>query len=395
MAEKRSEIKGNGEIEELEPYEGRRHRLKARLKEAAVGAALITSPEDINYLTGFRGDARILLGPDFGAIDVILVDPLNLGAAKEATRGLEVVPIKPGGKGPSEVEVIGNLLTAKGISCLWVEGSGFSASMWKAFSRRLGAVVEVLFLEDSPVKVLRAVKEPGEIDLITKAARITDGVMLEAFTLLRRKATEKETFIGIKKRALELGGEGVAFEPIVASGPRSAMPHAWPSSRTPSSGDFVVLDIGAIYDGYCADLTRTAVIGPPSKKQRALYEVVKAAYEAAASSLRPGVRASLVDASARGVIEEAGYGEFFVHGLGHGVGLAVHELPVLRRPDKEGKEEEARGDRDMILEPGMVVTIEPGIYLPDWGGVRLEDTFVVTQDGARALSDIPRELWVL
>lgn len=395
MTKGESEIKELDEIKEIKLHEGRRNRLKAKLKEAAVGAALITSPEDIYYLAGFRGDAWILLGPDLGARDFILVDPLNLGAAKEAAHGLEVVLIKPGGKGPSEAEVIANLLSAKGIGCIWVEGSGLSASTWKAFSRKLSAGVEVLLLDDSPVKILRAVKEHAEIDFITKAARITDGVMLEAFTLLRRRATEEEIFIGIKKRTFELGGEGVAFEPIVASGPRSAMPHAWPSGRTPRSGDFVVLDVGAVYNGYCADLTRTAIIGPPSKKQRALYEVVRTAYETAASNLRPGVRASFVDAAARGVIEGAGYGEFFVHGLGHGVGLAVHELPVLRRLDKESKEEEARGDRDMIIEPGMVVTIEPGIYLPDWGGVRVEDTFVVTQDGARALSDIPRELWVL
>lgn len=387
MTEKHRRIK--------ELHESRRNRLKVRLKEAGVGAALITSPEDVNYLSGFRGDARILLGPDFGPADVLLADPLNLGAAKEITRGLEVVPVKPGGKGPSEVEVIGSLLTGKGIGSIWVEGSGLSASAWKAFSRELGVVVRVELIDDVPVKVLRAVKEPAEIDLIARAARITDGTMLEAFTLLRQGATEEETFVGIKRRTLELGGEGVAFDPIVASGPRSSMPHTWPSTRAPGRGDLVVLDVGAVYKGYCADLTRTAVIGPPSEKQRALYKVVKAAYEAAASALRPGVQASSVDAAARAVIKEAGYGEFFVHGVGHGVGLAVHELPTLRKADGKGGDDKAGDHLDMVLKPGMVVTIEPGIYLPEWGGMRLEDTFAVTEDGARAFSDLPRELWVL
>lgn len=175
----------------------------------------------------------------------------------------------------------------------------------------------------------------------------------------------------------------MSFKPIVASGPNSALPHAQPGRRIFSHGDFVVFDFGCVVDGYCSDMTRTVVIGEPGEQHLLIYDLVLHAQMEALKAIAPGKTGAEIDAVARNIISEAGYGEYFGHGLGHGVGLEIHEGPRL---SKTG---------ETVLEPGMVVTVEPGVYLPDFGGVRIEDLVLVTEDGYRVLTSTFKELYVV
>ena len=221
---------------------------------------------------------------------------------------------------------------------------------------------------------LRRVKDSEELELMRKAAELTSMGMKAAYEVIKPGIREYEVAAEIEYAMRQGGSWGTAFETIVASGPRSAYPHGGCTDRRIQEGDLVVVDIGAAYRYYRSDMTRTFVVGAPSDKQSKLYEIVKLAQESAIKNIRPGVEAKAVDAAARKIIEEAGYGEFFVHGLGHGVGLEIHEPPTLSRNSRNK------------LESGNVVTVEPGIYLVGFGGIRIEDTVLVGEFGAEKLT---------
>ena len=230
------------------------------------------------------------------------------------------------------------------------------------------------------VESLRAVKEPEELDAIRRATEVTDrtyeGLAEERFA----GRTEKELVWAMHQLFHECGADGLAFEIDIASGPTAASPHAVPGDRVVEEGDLVLVDAGAIVDGYCSDCTRTFAVGEVSDSLREVYEVVREAQQAGIEAVRAGVAGRDVDAAARAVIAEAGYGENFGHGLGHGLGLLVHEAPALR---PEWEEE---------LVAGHVVTVEPGIYLSGVAGVRIEDLVVVTEEGCEVLTSFPKEL---
>ena len=230
------------------------------------------------------------------------------------------------------------------------------------------------------VSDLRKVKDKKEIELLRKAAELTSEGMKTAYAVLSPGRREHEIAAEIEYAMRKRGSSGTAFETSVASGARSAFPHGGCSERIIREGDLVVVDFGAVCKFYRSDMTRTLVAGKPSEKQRRLYQTVKTAQEKAFKSLRSGVKACDVDAVARRVIEDAGYGEFFVHSLGHGVGLEVHEPPTL----SSGSEE--------VLAAGNVVTDEPGVYLVGYGGVRIEDTVLVQKEGAEKLTKGPYSL---
>jgi Xaa-Pro aminopeptidase len=233
------------------------------------------------------------------------------------------------------------------------------------------------------VERLRAVKEPGEVDAVRRAAALSDAVFAELANERFTGRTERELAWHLERRFRELGAEGLSFQAIVGSGPNGAMPHLRPGDREIGSGELVVVDAGAVVDGYCSDCTRTFATGPLPPELEEAYAVCLAAELAGLAGVRAGVTGADADTAARAVIEDAGLGERFGHGLGHGVGLEVHEAPTLRQ---------GAGD---VLEPGNVVTIEPGIYLPGQGGVRIEDLVVVTADGCERLTGVPRELTVV
>jgi Xaa-Pro aminopeptidase len=228
---------------------------------------------------------------------------------------------------------------------------------------------------------LRAVKDAEEIDALRQALRLTDEALAAALAQTRPGMTERELAWLIESAMRTSGAPAVAFDIIVASGPNGARPHARPSDAVLPPGQPIVIDMGAKVNGYCGDLTRTVCLGPPADPDRfwQIYNTVLRAVQAAEAAIRPGLTGIEVDAVARGLIAEAGFGDFFGHGLGHGVGLAVHELPRFSRFSPGP------------VVAGHVVTVEPGIYVPDWGGVRIEDVVLVTENGVEVLTKAPKD----
>jgi Xaa-Pro aminopeptidase len=251
--------------------------------------------------------------------------------------------------------------------------------------RAAGADV-ALVAEESPVDAARLVKDDWELGALRESAARLQPVVDAAIDAVRPGVAERDV-AGVIESAIRLAGfERVAFDTIVASGPNGALPHYRAGDRRLGAGDLVVLDFGGVLDGYCCDLTRTVAVGAPGPDALRVYEAVRDAQAAAIAAVRPGIAASAVDRAARAVLEARGLGPNFGHGTGHGLGLEVHEAPRVTRP---------RPDLDAVaLAPGMVFTIEPGAYLPGWGGVRIEDDVAVTGDGAEVLTTAARELVV-
>ena len=243
---------------------------------------------------------------------------------------------------------------------------------WRTLSKTVGE--ENLQPINDLIRELRSVKDKQEIKLIREACRIAGVGMQTAKEIMWLGTKERDAAAEIEYSMRKAGSDGVAFETIVASGPTSAFPHGSNLERTIQDCDFVIVDIGATYRSYRSDITRTFIASKATNKQARIYDAVKLAHEKALGTIKPKVAANEVDKSARQVIEEAGYGEFFVHNLGHGVGLEVHEAPILSPDSKD------------ILAAGNVVTDEPGIYVPGLGGVRIEDTVLVTKNGAEILT---------
>ncbi len=358
-------------------HAARRDRLRQSLAERDVPAALITRLVNVRYLSGFTGSngallvtpERVLLATDGRyavqagreAPDVELVVERACAAAlaeRAAKEGYGRVAFE---EHDVTVELYGTLAdVAEGVELV-----------------PLGRVVEQL----------RQIKDEHEIALIREACAISDRALAELLDSILFGRTERHIAQELERRMLDHGAEGVAFETIVASGPNSAIPHHRPTDRRVEEGDFLKIDFGALYRGYHADMTRTFVVGgEPADWQIELHELVFAAQKAGREALRPGAELAEVDRAARRVIEEAGYGEYFPHGLGHGVGLEIHEEPYLRQTS------------DGTLAACMPVTVEPGVYLPGRGGVRIEDTLVVrdVEDGGPELLTITtKELLVL
>ncbi len=230
------------------------------------------------------------------------------------------------------------------------------------------------------IESLSVRKDPLEISKIRKAVRIADKAFSEILKMLKPGVREKDIALELENRMRKLGADGPSFDTIVASGQRSSMPHGRASDKKLKKGDFITIDFGCYFQGYSSDITRTVVLGKATEKQKKIYSVVLNTQKAACKAVKPGLACSHVDAVARDMIMKAGYGDYFGHGLGHGIGLLVHDGPVLSPRSND------------ILEPGNVITIEPGIYLPNWGGVRIEDDVLVTSDGAQILSKSPKEL---
>ncbi|MFD0887693.1 M24 family metallopeptidase, partial [Streptosporangium algeriense] len=239
------------------------------------------------------------------------------------------------------------------------------------------------------VESVRRVKDEEEIDLIRTACALTDQAFADVLPRLRPGVTEREVARALEIRMIELGADGPAFDSIVASGPNGSIPHHSPSERPLRRGDLVTMDFGAMYGGYHADMTRTVAIGEPAAWQRELYDLVRSAQRAGRHAVRPGALTHEVDAAARDLITAAGHGEYFEHGLGHGVGLEIHEVPFLAPPKPDSDAGHAR------LEDRVPVTVEPGVYLPGVGGVRIEDTLVTRDVGPELLTRTTKELLVL
>jgi len=337
-----------------------------------LSAVLIKDSPNVYYFSGFTGtNGTLLLTPDKS---YLLTDFRYLEQAEKETENYEIIRVD------SETsETIGKL--AKDFKSLGVEEDTLS---W-AEVRKLQDTVGNCRLADisEMLRKLREIKDPSEIEILRQAIRITD----QAFEMIREKIkpgiTEEEIALELEFFLRKQGATGRSFDYIVASGERSALPHGVASPKKIKTGEAVTLDYGAKYQWYCSDMTRTVFVGKPDEKYKDIYRIVLEAQEAAIHALKPGMTGKEADAAAREVIKKAGYGDYFGHGLGHSLGLEIHETPRLNTRETK------------ILEPGMMLTVEPGIYLPGWGGVRIEDVILVTNFGVEVLTQAPKQFIII
>jgi Xaa-Pro aminopeptidase len=348
-------------------------RLRALLRRSSVEAFLILDLKNIRYLTGFSGsDGALLVG---AGKPVLLADGRYTAQAKVQAPGARVVLCRDKASG------IADVLSARGFERIGFEPASVSVELHGALRRMAKKVCWKPL--PSELGAIRAVKDKKEIESIRKAIRIATAALRSTLERIRPGVCERDIAIELEYAMRTKGAEAPSFDTIIASGPNSAHPHAQPGARKIRPGDFVVVDFGAVCRGYHSDETCTFVVGRAGRKHENIYAVVKEAHDRALEAVRPGVACRAVDAAARGVIEKAGYGSCFSHGTGHGLGLDVHEAPRLSTLS------------DAVLEEGMVITIEPGIYIPGFGGVRIEDTVLVGRGGARVLTEFSKELQVI
>ncbi len=355
------------------PIPDRIEALRKRLAETEIGALLVSCRENVRYLSGFSGSSGALL---ISQEEAVLVTDSRYGEqafAEASGFRLEVAA------GPPPRSAASMMRSGR----LGFEAEALSYGLWEGIRNARNREDDGFLVPCRGwVEALRIRKDPEEIALIRKAVQIASAAFDETLPRVHPGVQEREIAHEIECRMRRAGAEAVAFDLIVASGPRSSLPHGRPSDRRVGPGEFVVLDIGARYRGYHSDMTRTVFTGRPDSKAREVYSMVLQAQRAGIEAIRPGVRGRDVDRAARDVIEGAGHGGRFGHGTGHGVGLQIHESPSI-------------GPRsDVELAPGMVFTVEPGVYLPGYGGVRIEDTVLVTQDGSMPLTHTSKDDWI-
>lgn len=339
------------------------------MKEKKLDGAIIYKPENRRYVSGFTGTSGYALITLDRAI--FITDFRYIDQSTKECIGYEVVK-------HSNERTIYSIINDLGIKKLGFEEDFVTYSQYKEFEKKLDSI-SLMPLEGSLSK-LRTIKDQEEIELIQKAASIADEAFLHICDYIKEGMTEKEIALELETYMKKKGATGTSFDTIVASGIRSSLPHGVASDKIVEKGDFITIDFGCIYNGYCSDMTRTIVLGKASEKQKEIYSIVLEAQMKALEAIRAGITGIEADKVARDVIESKGYGQYFGHGLGHGVGLEVHEMPRLSPIGED------------TLQPGMVVTDEPGIYIPDFGGVRIEDLLVITEDGHRVLSKSPKDL---
>ena len=358
----------------MDRFDSRRENLRATLRPVDLDAILVSAPSNVSYLTGFSGDSSVFfLGRDR---DLIVSDGRFTTQLAQECPGLEA-HIRPPGQ-----EM--NATLARIIETMGARRVGLEATSWTIaeYESMREAAPTVAFLGvKGRVEALRQIKDEAEIAAIRESVRYAE----RAFTMLRAGLrlgeSEKDVADLLEGYLRRCGATGASFPPIVAVGARSALPHARPTATTViGQDDFVLVDWGATGRPYKSDLTRVLVTGKVTSTFEAIYRTVLTAQERGIAAIRPGVKAHDVDAEARSVIEEAGFGRFFDHGLGHGLGMDIHEAPRLRK------------ESEVTLEPGMVITVEPGVYLPEWGGIRIEDDVLVTPDGCEVLSHVAKSL---
>lgn len=353
-------------------YAHRVRKLQEVLAREGLEALLVTDPANRRYLTGFTGSAGCVAVTADRA--VLFVDFRYVTQAEEQASGVEVIQ-----HGDSAIRSVGDELRKAGISRLGFEQRHVTYGSYLKFADEVGDGIS-LVPTDGLIERLRYVKDESELAVLRKAVEIADAAFEHILTVLRPGLTEREVAIELEMHMRRLGAKGSSFDIIVASGERSALPHGVASDRVIGKNEFVKMDFGALFDGYCSDLTRTVVIGEPSDKHREIYDIVLEAQRNAIAGIRAGITGREGDALARDVIAARGYGDRFGHGTGHSVGLDIHESPRLSRLDES------------VLEPGMVLTVEPGIYLPGFGGVRIEDIVVVREGGCEVLTRARKDL---
>ena len=361
-------------------------RLQRLLKELETGGfshAIFAPGASFYYLSGIRthqSERLTLLGLNATGEAVLLLPRLEAEGISDPSH-YKMITSYGDEEGPSHA--LSQFITALGLK----ESQKIAVEplnmRWFEIQALTAAGVTSFIPAEELVMRLRLTKDQGELDALRRAASIVDVALQQALPHFRVGISETELAAELEYQMRKLGSEGTPFGTIVGSGPRGALPHGMPSDRKVQNGDLVVFDYGAMVDGYAADTTRTLAFGELSERSKEVYEVVREAQATAIQSIRPGVTAEYVDKAARNVIEKAGYGEFFTHRTGHGLGLDVHEFPSIV------------SGNDLTLVPGMVFTVEPGIYLPDQFGVRIEDDVVVTATGVEVITTFTKELMTI
>lgn len=348
-------------------------KIQQVLTDCHADAVLVSDGKNMRYLSGFRGATGYLyLSKDRR---ILLTDSRYTTMAQEEAPDFEVRELVPGrGYGQMLAQIIGE---EQAVHVAY-EDANLLCVDYRRLQEACGGHLDIPL--GAALDRLRRVKDDWELTYLAKAEEIGDQAFAHILDVLRPGMTELQVAAELEYFMKMHGAEDLSFETIAASGPHSAMPHAMPSERRLEKGDFLTMDFGCVYRGYCSDMTRTVVIGKTNEKQREIYHVVLEAQLAALDALKGGVRGCDIDRIARDIITRAGYGSYFGHSLGHSVGLFIHEMPALSARCEE------------LILPGMIETVEPGIYLPGFGGVRIEDMVAVTEDGCRNLTGSPKEL---
>lgn len=358
-------------MEKAETTNIRLNKLRQELSEAKMQALLVTDLLNIRYLSGFTGSNAFLVVTTDDVL--LLTDSRYTEQASEECPGIAVRLIDS-----RWVAAVGEIAADLALDSLGFEAHALTYSDWENLS---GALKKVTLVSTrNMVETLRAVKDSFEIAAIREAIRITDAACAHAFEVVKPGMTEREIALEIDCAMRRLGADKEGFDTIVASGPRAALPHGKPTGRVVSAGELVVMDFGALCNGYNGDITRTVSLVNADDRQKEVYDIVLQAQRKAIKAIKPGVRGGDVDAIAREHIAGHGLDQYFGHGLGHDLGLAVHDGRALAR------------NSDILLREGMVITVEPGIYIPGWSGIRIEDDVLVTKSGYEVLTISPRDL---
>jgi Xaa-Pro aminopeptidase len=353
------------------PHQERLKPVRKILGLNQLDGILFSSLENIRYLCGFTGsDGALLITQEES---FFLTDSRYWTQSEEEVKGSQIVHYR------KKMEGIFSLLFDLKLRNIGFESASLPFSAHQFLIERLPPEAKLIPLEEE-IKNIRALKDKQELTLLRTSVEIASKAYLETLELLKEGVVEREAALEMEWSMKRKGAEALGFDIIIASGKRSALPHGKASSKRVERGDFILIDFGSEFQGYHSDQTRTVVCGSPSSEQQKIYRIVKEAHDKAIERVRPGIPIGEVDGAARNHIRDEGYGEYFGHGLGHGIGLAVHENPVVN------------GENKGLVQEGMVFTIEPGIYIPDWGGVRIEDMVLVTPQGAELLTYLPTAL---
>jgi Xaa-Pro aminopeptidase len=345
--------------------------LRQKLVEQEIDAVVITQPENRRYLSGFTGSAGAVI---VSAEDVYLATDFRY-YEQVHRQSPDFTLVRIEGKFPP---ILAGLIAKIGARRVGFEGTHVTVDQHQEWAQALEGIE--LVPVKGMVETLRAIKDEDELALIRRAVELSDAAFAHVARWLEPGMTESAVAWELEAFMRTHGADGIAFDLLVGSGPNGAMPHAHPGDRQIREGEPIVMDLGARVDGYCSDLTRTLCLGEPDDTLRRIHAIVLEAQEAAESAMRAGLKGRTVDAIARDLIGAAGHEQHFGHGLGHGVGLAIHEQPSAGRISED------------VLQPGMTITVEPGVYIEGWGGVRIEDLVVVQEQGIEVLTAAPKEL---
>lgn len=354
--------------------QGRLDKLRYALQEQGLQAILITNATNRQYMTGFTGSSGYVLISESKAY--LLTDFRYMTQAPKQAIGYEVVE-----HAPKAMATVRDLLLKLGITKVGFEQDDMTYGTFLSTSDALSGIQ--LQATSGLVEKLRMIKDASELAVMQEAADLADRTFDHILSFIQTGTKEIDIALEIEIFMRRNGATSTSFETIVASGERSALPHGKASDRVIQTNEFVKLDYGAYYKSYCSDITRTVVVGQPTDKHKEIYHIVLEAQLEALDKIRPGMMGKEADAIARNVIKRHGYGDYFGHGTGHGLGMEIHEAPRLS----------VQGDT--VLTPGMTVTVEPGIYLPGFGGVRIEDDIVITETGIHILTHSSKDLIVL